>query len=64
MKMFLKDLIEKNGDKLVHYTQGKKGKVYMSVFNYSKKYGGTYDSFRYYNDYYVELGGITIKESD
>ena len=28
----------------------------MSVFNYSEKYGGTLDSFRYYNDYVIELG--------
>ena len=58
--MLLKDLLEKNGDKLVHYTKGEKGKIYMSVFNYSKKYGGTCDSFKYYNDYYVELGGVYI----
>ena len=58
--MLLKELLEKNGDKLVHYTQGKKGKVYMSVFDYSQKYGGACDSFIYYNDYYVELGGVYI----
>ena len=28
----------------------------VSVFNYSEKYGGTFDSFKYYNDYVIELG--------
>lgn len=54
--MFLKDLVEKNGDKIVHYTKAKIDKKYVSVFNYSEKYGGTYDSFKYYNDYVIELG--------
>ena len=30
---------------------------YVSVFNYSEKYGGALDSFKYYNDYVIELGG-------
>ena len=55
--MFLKELINKNGDKLVFYKNAEKDKKYISVFNYSKKHGGTYDSFMYYNDYVVEIGG-------
>lgn len=54
--MFLKDLVEKNGDKIVHYKNGKADKKYMSVFDYSEKFGGTFDSFKYYNDYVIELG--------
>lgn len=27
----------------------------MSVFNYSEKHGGTFDSFKYYNDYVVDI---------
>lgn len=51
----LLDLLNKNGDKLVHYTKCKDGNKYMSVFNYSEHYGGTIDSFKYYNDYVIEL---------
>lgn len=54
---FLKDLLKENGDKLVMYNQAKEGKTYVSVFNYSSKYGGTHDSFKHYNYYVVELGG-------
>lgn len=55
-KMFLKDLVNKNGDKIVYYANCKLNKKYVSVFDYSQKYGGTYDSFRYYNKYVIELG--------
>ena len=54
--MFLKDLVEKNGNKIVRYDNCRADKKYMSVFNYSEKYGGTFDSFKYYNDYVIELG--------
>lgn len=53
--MFLKELVEKNGDKIVRYNECKEGKKYMSIFNYSEKYGGTFDSFKYYNEYVIEL---------
>lgn len=52
---YLKDLIKSNNHKLVLYNQAKENKQYMTVFNYSKKYGGTYDSFKYYNNYVVEI---------
>ena len=55
-KLFLKDLVKKNGDKIVYYNECKIGKKYMSVFNYSEKYGGTIDSFKYYNEYVIEIG--------
>ena len=55
--MFLKDLVEKNGDKIVRYDNCREDKKYMSVFNYSEKYGGTFDGFKYYNDYIIELWG-------
>ena len=57
--MFLKDLVDSNGDRIVHYTKCKDENKYVSVFNYSAKYGGTFDSFKYYNDYVIELGGKT-----
>lgn len=53
--MSLFDLLNKNGDKLVHFTKCSDEKEYVSVFNYSEYYGGTIDSFRYYNDYVIEL---------
>lgn len=53
--MYLRDLIESKGDKLILYNHGKMGRQCMTVFDYSVKYGGTFDSFRYYNDYYVEI---------
>lgn len=56
INMFLKDLVEKNGDKIVRYDNCRADKKYMSVFNYSEKYGGTFDSFKHYNDYVIELG--------
>lgn len=55
-RMFLKDLVKKNGDKIVRYDNCKADKEYMSVFNYSEKYSGTFDSFKYYNGYVIELG--------
>lgn len=53
--MMREELIFK-GDKIVRYDNCRADKEYMSVFNYSKKYGGTFDSFKYYNDYVIELG--------
>ena len=53
--MFLKDLLKINGDKLIYYKNCDVCKKYMSVFDYSQKYGGTFDSFKYYNNYVVEL---------
>lgn len=52
----LQELVKENGDKIVYFQNCKANKKYMSVFNYSEKYGGTFDSFRYYNDYVIELG--------
>lgn len=52
---YLKDLIKQNGHKLVHYTEGKFGHEYESVFYYSSRHGGTIDGFRYYNDYIVDV---------
>lgn len=53
--MCLKELVKKNGHKLVRYNEGIKGHTYIKVFDYSVKYGGTFDSFKYYNDYYVDV---------
>lgn len=52
---YLTELIKDNNHKLVRYNKVKENHEYMTVFNYSEKYGGTYDSFRYYNDYVIEM---------
>ena len=57
---FLLELIKKNGDKLVNYKNCKMGKKYMSVFNYSEFYGGTFDGFKFYNDYVVEIKDVHL----
>ena len=53
--LFLRELIQQNGHKLVRYNEAIAGHIYMSVFNYSEKHGGTFDSFKYYNDYVVDI---------
>lgn len=53
--VYLKDLIIKNGHKLVRYDRTKKGHKYESVFSYSNRHGGTVDSFRFYNDWVVDV---------
>lgn len=58
---FLKELVKENGHKLVHYDNLsgtipiKENHLYMSVFSYSSYYGGTFDGFKYYNDYLVDI---------
>lgn len=53
---YLNDLVQKNGDKIVRCNECKVNAKYISVFDYSEKYGGTYDSFKYYNTYVIEIG--------
>lgn len=53
--MFFKDLVKKNGHKIVRFDNCRSDKRYMNIFDYSNKYGGTYDSFKYYNEYVVEM---------
>ena len=53
--MYLKELIKKNGHKLIRYDEGVKGHIYMKVFDYCTKYGETFDSFKHYNNYYVDV---------
>lgn len=52
---YLIDLINSKHHKLVLYNQVKEHHVYMTVFDYSTKHGGTYDGFRYYNNYVIEI---------
>lgn len=62
----LDELIKSNGHKLTRYDRAIKGHKYMTVFDYSKEHGGTLDSFKYYNDYYVDITpneSKSIKES-
>lgn len=54
-KMFLKELLEKNGHKLVRHDNCIAGHKYESVFSYSERHGGTFDSFQYYNKYVVDI---------
>ena len=55
---YLKNLVEQNGDELRHYTQGiKENEQTVSVFDYSVKHGGTFDSFKFYNDYFIVIKG-------
>lgn len=60
--MFFKELVEKNGHKLVGYGEAREGHTYVKVFDYSEKYGGTYDSHRYYNNYVVDVTKNTTDE--
>lgn len=53
--MFLKELLNQNKHKLVKYNEGIVGHSYMSVFAYCSKYGGTFDGFKCYNDYYIDI---------
>lgn len=53
--MYLEELIKKNGHQLIRWNEGKEGREYVSVFDYSVSNGGTYDSFRYYNGFYVDI---------
>ena len=53
--MYLKELLNKNGHKLVRYNNCIAGHKYESVFNYSARHGGTVDSFKYYNDYVIDI---------
>lgn len=52
---YLSELLKINGHKLVTYDQCEEDHRYMTVFEYSVKYGGTYDSFKYYNNYLVDI---------
>lgn len=53
--MFLRELIKKNGHKLVKYNECIHGHKCERVFEYSERYGGTFDSFKFYNDYVVDI---------
>lgn len=52
---YLEELLRDNGDRLVVYNNIIAGKEYINVFEYSVKYGGTYDSHKYYNNFVVEI---------
>ena len=45
----LKDLIKENNHRIVRYNEARHG------YDYSEKHGGTFDSFKYYNDFYIEM---------
>lgn len=52
---YLKDIIKENGHKLVKYNECKVNRKYQSVFDYSVQNGGTFDGFKYYNNYVVDI---------
>ena len=53
---YLNELIRSNGHNLVLYSNAESNRIYVRVFDYSVEHGGTYDGFRYYNDYVVDIG--------
>lgn len=59
MAIQLKELIKKNGHKLVRYNETVAGHKHEKVFDYSIRHGGTVDSFKYYNDYVVDVTNNT-----
>lgn len=52
---YLKDIIRENGHKLTKYNECIVNHKYVSVFNYSQQYGGSFDGYKYYNDYVVDV---------
>lgn len=60
MEKFL-DLVQKNGHKLIHFNPNagiilaEANHKYMSVFDYSIKYGRTYDNSKYHNNNVVDV---------
>lgn len=56
MSKTFREIVEENGDKIVHWRDATDPrKKYVCPFNYSENRGGSVDSFRYYNDYLVEI---------
>lgn len=57
-----RELVEENGDKILHWREATDpNKEYVTPFNYSVSHGGSIDSFKYYNDYVVEISKNNIK---
>lgn len=53
----LRQLTAENGHTIKHWKECTDADhKYITPFNYSNMYGGAYDSFRYYNDYYIDIG--------
>lgn len=51
---YLKDLAEEKGKQIVRCNQIKSTDTgIQTVFNFSSNNGGTFDSFKYYNNYVV-----------
>lgn len=51
-----RELVEENGDKILHWQDATDpNKEYVRPFDYSVSHGGSIDSFKYYNDYVVEI---------
>ena len=62
--LFLSELVKKNGHKIIKYNEGIAGHKYAKVFDYSVYYGGTLDSFKYYNNYYIDVTNGEIYEGE
>lgn len=55
-KKFFAKLVKENGDKILSWKEATDpDKTYVRPFDYSLSHGGSIDSFRYYNDYVVEI---------
>lgn len=54
--MFLMDLIKANNHKLVKFDECELNHTYESVFAYSARHGGTFDGYKFYNDFVVDVG--------
>ncbi len=52
----IRELIASNGHRLVRCDECELGHRYVRPFDYSVMYGGTYDAFKFYNDYVVDVG--------
>lgn len=53
----LQELASENGHKITHHTKcTDPARQYITPFEYSAKHGGTLDGFKYYNDFYIDIG--------
>ena len=55
-KKFFAELVKEDGDRILSWKEAMDpDKTYVRPFDYSLSHGGSIDSFRYYNDYVVEI---------
>ena len=64
---YLSDLVEENGDRIEYFRlsiseRELQNYTIESVFNCSDRHGGTFDSFKYYNDYVILIPKNKVSE--